>query len=151
MKLWLGRNSNAWNLVRSRESAVPAVQAILDLFQVDVPHPSDVDPVRLMLAFHKAFRDESQALGASFVTLNTAHARENTPLFQSLRPLLRDQGIRFLGLEGVLGKARADEPERHWDFGKDAHWNVDATRLVASVLANYLQQEGLAPAPATSP
>ncbi len=148
-KLWLGRHSNAWNLVRSRESTVPAAQAILDLFQVDVPHPSSDDPVRLMLAFHKAFRDESRSLGASFVTLNTAHARENTPLFQSLRPLLRDHGIRFLGLEGVLGEARAKQPERHWDFGEDAHWNVDATRLVASVLANYLQQEGLAAAAPT--
>jgi len=150
-KLWLGRHSNAWNLVRSRESPVPAVQAILDLFQVDVPHPSSDDPVRLMLAFHRAFRDESRSLGASFVSLNTAHARENTPLFQALRPLLRDQAIRFLGLEGMLGGARANEPERHWDFGQDAHWNVDATRLVASVLANYLRQEAVAPAAATGP
>lgn len=146
VKLWLGRHSNAWNLVRSRESTAPGVRAILDLFQVEVPHPSSDDPVRLMLAFQRAFRDESQALGAAFVTLNTAHARENTPLFQSLRPLLREQGIRFLGLEGMLGQARGREPERHWDFGKDAHWNVDATRLVASVLANYLRQEGLVPA-----
>ncbi len=150
VKLWLGRHSNAWNLVRSRESAMPRLQALLDLFQVGVPHPSSDDPVRLMLAFQRAFRDDSQALGAAFVTLNSAHARENTPLFQSLRPLLREQGIRFLGLEGMLGEARSREPERHWDFGKDAHWNVDATRLVASVLANYLRQEGLVPAAAAA-
>ena len=138
VKLWLGRNSNAWNMVRSRESSTAAVQSVLDLFQVAVPHPSADDPVRLMEAFEKAFRDDARRLGASFVTFNTGHARENTPLYHALRPLLREDGIAFLGMEGVLGEARSREPERHWDFGADAHWNVDATRLVASTLAGYL-------------
>ncbi len=138
-KLWLGRHSNAWNMVRSRESPSPGVQSVLDLFQVATPRHSGDDPVRLMLAFEKAFRDAAQARGASFVTLNTGHARENTGLYHALRPLLREEGIAFLGMEGVLGAARTREPGRHWDFGHDAHWNVDATRLVASVLTGYLR------------
>jgi GDSL-like Lipase/Acylhydrolase family len=144
-KLWLGRHSNAWNLVRSRESKSAGLQAVLDLFQVAVAHPSSDDPVRLMLAFERAFREDARRLGASFVTLNTAHARENTPLYHALRPMLRAEGIAFLGLEGVLGEARSREPARHWDFGTDAHWNVDATRVVASVLTGYLRGQASAP------
>jgi hypothetical protein len=138
-KLWLGRHSNAWNLVRSRESGSAAVQSFLDLFQVAVPRASTDDPVPLMLAFQRAFRDEAAAAGASFVTFNTGHARENTGLYHALRPLLREDGIAFLGMEGVLGEARTKEPQRHWDFAHDAHWNVDATRVVASVLTGYLR------------
>lgn len=143
-KLWLGRHSNAWNLVRSRESGSAAMQSFLDAFQVAVPRPSTDDPVRLMLAFERAFRDDAAAAGASFVTFNTGHARENTGLYHALRPLLREHGIAFLGMEGVLGEARAREPERHWEFGRDAHWNVDATRLVASVVSGYLQGQATA-------
>lgn len=138
-KLWLGRHSNAWNLVRSRESPNRAVQSALDLFQVAVPRPTSDDPVALMRAFHRAFRDAARAAGASFVSVNTGHARENTGLYHALRPLLREDGIAFLGMEGVLGEAREKEPGRHWDFARDAHWNVDATRLVASVLTGYLR------------
>jgi hypothetical protein len=132
-KLWLGRRSNVWNGLRSASS----------LFQVAEPAATTGDPLGLMHAVLAQFRRRAEEAGAAFVVFNTGHRGERTPLFQALRPRLRRDGFRFLGLEGTLGEARLREPQRHWDFGRDTHWNVDAHRLAAEVVAEYVRRADL--------
>jgi len=138
-KLWLGQHSNAWNLLRSRRARSERLQKLFDWFQVDVVRSPAQDPILLMYALTHAFRATAEGLGAVFLTFNTGHRGENTPLFQALRPLLIREGMRFLGLEGTLGEARRREPARQWDFPQDSHWNVDSHRLAARVVFNYLR------------
>ena len=113
------------------------------LFQIDVPRYTPVDSVEITAALILAFADRVDAAGARFLVVNTAHRGENTPLFHSLRPMLRKPGIHQLGLEEVLGNARRDQPEKLWDFGHDFHWNLDAHRLAAEVISNYILWNGL--------
>jgi hypothetical protein len=138
-KLWLSQHSNAWNFMRSRRTSHARVSALLDLFQVGVARPPTDDPVELMFALTRAFRSAAEAIGAGFLTMNTGHRAEQTPLFQSLRPLLRRDGTQFLGLEGALAEARRAQPSRYWDFRHDTHWNVDSHRLAAEIVFTYLQ------------
>jgi GDSL-like Lipase/Acylhydrolase family len=137
IKLWLGQHSNLWNAIRSRHSS-GVFQPALGAFQVGEPRPNDNDPVALTAALVIASRDLAERLGARFVTLNTGHRDEKTPLFHALRPRLRAAGVDYLGLEAQLGDARIQHPEGNWDFPNDPHWNVDAHALAAAVVANYL-------------
>jgi hypothetical protein len=130
-RLWLGRRSNLWNAARSRWAP----------FAVAVPQVTTDDELALMHELLRQFRRRVEDAGATFVLFNTGHRGERTPLFQELRPRLRRDGFRFLGLEGTLGEAR-QQPGR-WDFGRDTHWNVDAHRLAAAVVAEYLRRAGL--------
>jgi hypothetical protein len=132
-RLWLGRHSNLWNGCRSRWAP----------FQVAVPSVTAEDQLAVMHALLTQFRRRAEDTSAAFVLFNTGHRGERTPLFQDLRPRLRRDGFRFLGLEGTLGEARAHDPGGHWDFGRDSHWNVDAHRLAADVVAEYLRQAEL--------
>jgi hypothetical protein len=150
VKLWLGRESNVWNAFRSRRADSAGVQRFLDLFQVAVPRTTTEDQVGLMHSLLRTFRSRAEALNAGFVMFNTGHRGERTPLFQSLRPRLRRDGFHFLGLEGTMGEARARQPDRHWDFGHDTHWNVASHRLAAEVTNEYLRRSGLVPAPSAS-
>jgi hypothetical protein len=68
-----------------------------------------------------------------------------TPLFHALRPKLEKPGIHQLGLEEFLGNARRDAPDMLWDFGEDKHWNRDAHRLAAEIIAGHLFRHGLLP------
>jgi hypothetical protein len=138
VRLWLAEHSNTWNLVRSRHTTTPLLRPLLDAFKVGVPHRSAADPVALMATLVDAFQKEADELGAAFLTFNTGHHNERTGLFQSLRPRLRERGIHFLGLEANLAAARREHPRGLWDFGGDPHWNVDAERLVAEVVATDL-------------
>lgn len=142
-RLWLGQRSNVWNAFRSMRSGFAPIQGLLDLFQVGHARRASVDPVRLMTALVLSFRDLATAAGARFAFFNTGHRNEETPLFQALRPALRQHGILFLGLEGSLSEARRSAPERRWDFGTDPHWNVDAHALTAEIVHAYLQKVGL--------
>lgn len=130
-RLWLGRRSNLWNAARSRWAP----------FQVATPMATTDDELGLMHELLRLFRRRVDAAGATFVLFNTGHRGERTPLFQELRPRLRRDGFRFLGLEGTMGEARATSGR--WDFGRDTHWNVDAHRLAAQVVAEYLRRADL--------
>lgn len=138
VKLWLGRESNAWNAFRSRTAVASQLQPFLNFFQVAVPRTTTDEQQALMHSLLRMFRNRAEAAGAEFVMFNTGHRGERTPLFQALRPMLRRDGLRFLGLEGTLGEARSRQPEQLWDFGRDTHWNVDAHRLAAEVTNEYL-------------
>jgi hypothetical protein len=143
-RLWLGRRSNLWNAFR-------ATGWTSDRFQVAASLETTDDQIGLMHALLALFRRRVEDAGARFVVFNTGHRGERTPLFQALRPRLRRDGFRFLGLEGTLGEARARQPDRHWDFGRDTHWNVDAHRLAAEVVAEYLRQAPPEPAATAHP
>jgi hypothetical protein len=144
-KLWLTQHSNVWNGIRSRQASNGSVKAFLDLFQVGIARTTTDDPVQLMFELTRAFRMRTDAIGAGFLTMNTGHRGEETPLFQSLRPRLRKDGIAFLGLEGVQAEARRTRPSGHWDFQHDTHWNVDAHDLAAQIVFTYLQRREGAP------
>lgn len=135
LRSWLGQRSEVWNFVRSRDSTWPPLRRFLGLFEVDVSRESRDDPVRLTFLLVQAARDLAASVGAQFLTFNTGERAEQTRLFVALRRHLRGAGVPFLGLEGPLSDAREREPEGHWDFGKDHHWNVDAHRLAAEIVA----------------
>jgi hypothetical protein len=138
VKLFLGQESNVWNLFRSRESRWAPAARLVSWFQVGVPRRTATDPVDLTAALVLELAAHVRAAGARFVVTNTGHRGEKTPLQQALRARLRRPDIGLLGLEESLGDARREAPERLWDFGRDTHWNRDAHRLAAEVIANYL-------------
>lgn len=139
-RLWLGQHSNAWNLVRSRRSAWPPLQRLIDTLHVDLTHAPGSRPVELTAALVAAQRDAAARLGAGFLTVNTGRAREQVALFHRLRPLLRQRGVPYAGLEGPMAEARALDPARPWDFGKDPHWNLAAHRLAAERVAEHVER-----------
>lgn len=143
LKLWLAERSNLWNAIRSRRSGFESAQKALAQFQVGTARPNGTDPVLLMFRLLESFRELSQRCGAAFVVLNTGHRGEQTKLFQDLRPRLRRAGFQHLGLEEELGRARAEVPDGHWDFGLDPHWNIDAHQRAAEIVAEYLKRRGL--------
>lgn len=142
-KLLLARHSNLWNGLRSRRAESPLVRRVTGLFEVAVPHVSAAEPVALTFALVAALRARVEEAGAELLVLNTGHRGERTPLFQELRTHLRRASVRFLGMEGELGALRAERPQGHWDFGRDVHWNVDAHRRVAEVVASAVREQGL--------
>jgi hypothetical protein len=148
VKLFLGQESNVWNFFRSRTSDVPWIAAFLYLFQIDVPRYTAMNPVDITAKLIDSIAQRADATGARFLTINTAHRGEDTTLFHALRPRLRKPGIYLLGLEETLGAARRDHPEKLWDFGTDSHWNVDAHRLAAEVISNYILWNNLLEEPA---
>ncbi|HET7294237.1 MAG TPA: SGNH/GDSL hydrolase family protein [Vicinamibacteria bacterium] len=137
-RAWLGQRSVLWNFVRSRDASWPPLRRLLDGFEVDVSRVSADDPVRLTYLLIREIRDLAEGVGARFLTVNTGERAEQTRLFVALRRHLRGAGIAFLGLEGPLSAARDGEPDKRWDFGKDHHWNVDAHRLAAEIVAERL-------------
>lgn len=147
MKLWLGQRSEAWNFLRSRTRGR---RVLFGFLQVGLARRPVEDPIEFMETLTRAFRDAVVARGARFVTLNTGHRGENTPLYHSLRPRLARADIAYLGLEGNLGQGRAQRPDLHWDFGRDSHWNRAAHRLAAEVVSNYLVGRKWVSAPAGS-
>ncbi len=146
-KLWLGRHSNVWNAFRSRRSSVPVLSGFLAWFQVATPRTAPGDAIETMATLTKTLAHDVSNTGAKFLLINTGHRGERTPLFQELRPRLRVAGVRFLGLEANFEKARAESPSRYWDFGQDTHWNVEAHRLAAAVIYEYIKTILLSGAP----
>ncbi|MEO5760904.1 MAG: SGNH/GDSL hydrolase family protein [Vicinamibacteria bacterium] len=142
-KLWLGQRSEVWNAIRSRRSDLPWVNSILRVFQIATPQPATSPEVPLTAALIVAMRDAARAMGSEFVMLNAAQRGEKTELLQAVRPLLRREQVRLLGLEGNLGEARKRNPSGRWDFPNDRHWNVAATDLVARVTFNFLEASAL--------
>lgn len=138
-KLWLGQRSETWNFFRSRTLRGGPVFGFL---QVGRPRPPSEDPLDLMAALARGFRDVAEGRGARFATFNTGHRGENTPLYQALRPRLVEDRIAFLGLEGHMAQGRERHPELHWDFGTDRHWNRAAHRLASEVVYNFLSSKG---------
>ncbi len=143
IKLFLGQESTLWNFVRSRNSS-PA-GAVLGSFDVDVPRTSSLTPGDATAALVAGLADRVDVAGANFLVINTAHRGERTPLYHELRPKLERIGIEQLGLEGFLSRARRDHPEMLWDFGEDKHWNRDAHRLAAEIVAGHVFRHGLLP------
>jgi hypothetical protein len=143
LKIWLAERSNLWNLVRDRRSENALAARFLDSLRVGVPRRSGEDPVEITLALVAAFKEIADGLGAAFLTANTGHRGESTELYHALRPRLESAGIPFVGLEAALGEARRREPDRHWDFESDTHWNVDSHALAARVVFSHLQRSYL--------
>jgi hypothetical protein len=139
LRLWLGERSEVWNFARSRESRWPPLRRALDGLEVDVSRESPEDPVRLTFLLVRGMRDLAAGAGAQFLTFNTAERGENTPLFIALRRHFRAAGVPFLGLEGPLSQAREARPQLAWDFGQDHHWNVEAQRLAAEIVAERVK------------
>jgi lysophospholipase L1-like esterase len=144
-KLWLGKESNLWNLFRSRRSTNKTVSRVLELFEVGAPRPSAEDPVRITAALVAAFGRLAAAAAARFAVINSGHRGENTRLIHELQAHLDREGVHFVDLGPPLGEARRDAPGRYWDFAGDVHWNVDAHRLAAGVVSIDLERYGLLP------
>jgi hypothetical protein len=143
VRLWLARRSNLWNAARTRRPSHPWAAGFIQLFAVRPPLRSGEDPVRLTARLVRVLRDSSERAGARFCVFNTGHRGERTPLFHRLRPHLRRDRIRFLGLEEELQRARQADPAGRWDFPQDTHWNIDAHRRAAEVVHGYLRVTGL--------
>jgi len=137
-RLWLGRHSNAWKLLRRATAGLEA----FDIFEVARPRAGRPD-VELAFQLIAALRRRLQEAGASLAVFNTGHRGERTGLFQALRVHLRREGVTFLGLEDALARARAERPEGRWDFGGNTHWNVDSHRVAAEVVHTFLVTRGL--------
>ena len=90
-----------------------------------------------------AMRQQAARLGSEFVVLNTGYRGERTELHQKLRPLLRRENVRLLGIEGNLDEARKRDPKGLWDFPNDIHWNVAAHDLVGQITFNFLEASRL--------
>jgi hypothetical protein len=141
IKLFLGQESTLWNFVRSRKSN--SLAPILDFFEVDTPRPSGMSQIQITTRLVAEIADRAEAAGARFLTINTAHRGERTPLFHEMRPQLERLRIHQLGLEEFLERARTDAPGMLWDFGEDKHWNRDAHRLAAEIVSGHLFRHGL--------
>ncbi len=141
IKLFMGQESTLWNFVRSRRSDFLA--PILGFLEVDTPRTSGMSEVQITTQLVAQIADRAGAAGARFLTINTAHRGERTPLFHELRPQLEHLGINQLGLEVFLERARRDAPDMLWDFGEDKHWNRDAHRLAAEIVSGHLFRHGL--------
>ena len=141
-KLWLGRESNVWNFVRSRESENPVVNGFLQAFQVDVSRPPR-RPYRTTRALVKTFAEEVRSAGGWLLVASTGRRGENPAAFATLAPVLESDGIDGLDLFPVLEEARTREPDRYWDFPGDTHWNRDAHELAAQEIFQYLREHYL--------
>jgi len=142
VKLWLGRESNVWNFVRSRESDNPLLQKLVQAFQVDVSR-SPRQPYRTTRAIVKTFVEEVRRAGAWILVTSAGRRGENPAAFATLSPVLVDEGVDSIDLLPVLEAAREREPRRHWDFPGDRHWNRDAHELAAQTIFEYLRQHYL--------
>jgi hypothetical protein len=148
LRLWLGRHSNTWKLLkaiglgRRRGRLTVARPWLYDRLVVAVSRPSTPD-VRLTGRLVSALRGRVQDAGAAFVVLNTGHRNEQVELFRQLRKRLDRRGIEYLALEPTLRKARQADPKGLWDFPQDTHWNIDATALAARTVAAFLRRRGL--------
>ena len=147
-RLWLGRHSNTWKLIRAigmgrrRPHEVEPVRPWLyDLTSVAISRPSTPD-VRLTARLVSALRGRVKNAGAAFVVLNAAERSEQTGLFRQLRKRFKRSGIEWFPLEDVLRNARKNNPKGLWDFPGDRHWNVDASALAARTVAGYLRERG---------
>ena len=135
-KLFLGQESTLWNFVRSRRS--DHIRPVLDFFEVDTSPISSVSEIDITAKLIAEFAERVDAAGARLLAINTGHRGERTPLFHELRPRLARLGISQLGLEELLGHARRNNPDMLWDFGVDGHWNREANRLAAEIVAGHL-------------
>ncbi|MCM2258025.1 MAG: SGNH/GDSL hydrolase family protein [Vicinamibacteria bacterium] len=142
-RLWLAEHVNVWNAVRTRRANWPPLQRVIDAFQVAPVHETGDDPVLLTFDLVMAQRAVAARHGAAYAVTNTGHRGEVIERFQALRFRLRREGVPVFGLQNVLEAARRDRPGEHWDFPRDAHWNVDAHRLAATEIADRLLDLGL--------
>jgi hypothetical protein len=137
-RLWLGRHSNTWKLLRRATASFETFEP----FAVARSGPARPD-VELAFRLVATLRHRAQEAGASFAVFNTGHRGEQTKLFHALRVHLRREGLTFLGLEDALSRARGERPNGLWDFGQNTHWNVDAHRVAAEVVHGFLVARGL--------
>jgi hypothetical protein len=144
-KLWLSQHSNAWNLVRSRSSDHPAIQRVLEQFQVAVPSRHR-NPLRLTRILLQEFVREVDRLGASPLILSSARRGENPERFRIVARRLEQDGIPVLHIHERLAGLRRTQPDGLWDFPQDRHWNIDAHAVVARWIYERLAADGtLAP------
>ena len=71
------------------------------------------------------------------------HRGEDVGLWRALKKRLVADGIPCFGLRERLAAARAAAPERPWDFGRDAHWNVASHEKAAATVYDILLKEGM--------
>jgi hypothetical protein len=147
-RLWLGRHSNTWKLLKAiglgRRKGRPTVARpwLYNRLVVAVPRPSAPD-VRLTARLVSALRGRVEEARAGFVVLNTGQRKEQIGLYRQLRKRLDRRGIEYFPLEPTLRAAREANPKGLWDFPQDTHWNVDASALAARTVADYLKRRGL--------
>ena len=78
VKLWLGQESQLWNSMRNRRSDVPAIQDVLNFFQIAVPNRSTDREVALTASIIVEFEREAREGGVSVLVTTTAGAAGST-------------------------------------------------------------------------
>lgn len=149
-KLWLGQESQLWNSMRNRRSDVPAVQGVLDFFQIAVPRRSADRGVALTAAIIREFEREAREQGVAVLVTTTAGGGGVDEADGSLRrrdlalqELLAQEDIEYLDLWPALIRARQEDPEKHWDFPGNTHWNIDAHRVAAEAVYEHWKARGV--------
>ena len=150
VKLWLGQESRLWNSMRDRRSDVPAIQRVLNFFQIAVPNRSTDRGVELTASIIRRFEREARERGvAVLVTTTAGGGGVDEPegslrrRDQELKELLTQADIEYLDLWPALVRARREGPEKHWDFPGNTHWNIDAHRVAAEAVYEHLKASGV--------
>ena len=87
--------------------------------------------------------EEVRRADAWILVTSTGRRGENPAAFATLSPVLESENVDHLDLLPVLEAARQREPDRHWDFPGDTHWNRDAHELAAQTIFEYLREHYL--------
>jgi len=153
VKVWLGQESQLWNSMRSRRSDVPLLRGAFDFFQIAVPNRTTDREVALTAAIIRDFHREAKESGIPLLVTTTAGGGgvdEPDGSFRrrdlELEKLLAQEDIEYLDLWPTLVRARQEDPEKHWGFPGNTHWNIDAHRVAAEAVYERLKANGLAEA-----
>jgi hypothetical protein len=141
-KLWLAEHSHLWNLLRSAEPNGRIGRWFVGWFAVGVARSAPDEQVLTTAALVRTFAEEAASARASFLVVNTGRKGEDTSLVRALFTRLERSRISVLRVDKDLKEARERDPHGLWDFDPDSHWNVDATRVVAELVARHLAGSG---------
>lgn len=147
VKVWLGQESRLWNLMRNRESEAEVVQQALNFFKIAVPRSSTENRVDLTAAIIQRFVRDAGERGVPVLVTTTAGGIDDDAIARrrtdgALARLLAQSGVDYLDLWPAMLAARRADPDANWDFPDNLHWNVDAHRVAAEVVAEQLRASG---------
>ena len=146
VKLWLAEETNIWNFFRTKQSNIGVVRQFLSFFDIDTTRVPTDGEIELAAAIIRRFAVEAAEIHSSFIVTNTAHrgdAGGGRKSVQALAVELEKAQITYFDLWPVLDGARRQSPEKLWDFPGNGHWNIDAHRLVAEAIYDFLTQAQL--------
>jgi hypothetical protein len=131
--VWLARHSRLWSGLRAGSWWL----------QVARGRSSGQSAVELTAALVETFAAEVREAGGRLLIVNTGHRGEDIGPWRALKKRLAADGVACFGLHERLAAARAAAPERPWDFGRDAHWNVASHEKAAEIVYDILLREGM--------